>query len=712
MAIIDSKPDNLAEVSGLLSTTDFKIKASAKSFQILSSSLYGNKIRAIVRELGTNAYDSHIAKGTPDRPFTVHLPTDLEPYFSIRDYGVGLSKEQVEQIYTTYFESTKTESNDFVGALGLGSKSPFSYTSNFLVTAIKDGVKNTFAAMVNDIGFPSIALLTTEETVDESGVEIKFSVNDSWDFSKFRDEAIVTYRSFKVIPEITGRETTIERDTYKLQDIIPGVHLRVIRGNSAEAVMGNIVYPLHDVPSAEKNLGSVAALLKFPLTINFDIGELDFQASREGLSYIPSTIAAIKSKLEKISTQLALQVNNELKVITNKWELHAKLVAMEDERGLIRVAAQEWCRNNNYEFFDKQYNNLIVNPQFSYKKASVEQINEKLNISVQVLRRQYSDRVSEDSYNTYKTRDGDIYDFRISDKYAFVINDTSKFGKTRTMYHYNNTDTSKKVVYLLNPIDKTKPMDTKKLFKQLANPVNIVNLSELSEKPKVAKTSTSPTSIGVMKLEFDKWATQVGFNWVAEDANLLDTSIRYYIPLSGYAPVTNHKYDSGNTLKKYMYKSRLAELNVAVYGVRKNFIDNIKHLPNWINVETLIKDTLTNLPESVIINIASSAFNIKPAYSAHRPEVISKVDKNSVYAEFTNLFANKADSNISAIYDLARLFDITIDTSTTAQKIDKLNQEVESKYPMLRFASSLSDAVDVIADYINMMDKISEGEVA
>ena len=144
--ILSNAPVNEAIVSNVAEVGEFRIRNSAKAFSILSSGLYANKIRAIIRELSCNAVDSHTAAGKADVPFDVHLPNQLEPYFAIRDYGTGLNHDQVTNIYTTYFESTKTNSNAFIGALGLGSKSPFSYTDNFTVTAIRDGIKGIYSA--------------------------------------------------------------------------------------------------------------------------------------------------------------------------------------------------------------------------------------------------------------------------------------------------------------------------------------------------------------------------------------------------------------------------------------------------------------------------------------------------------------------------------------------------------------------------------------
>ena len=146
--IINSAPTNEAILSNVGEIGEFRIRNSAKAFSILSSGLYANKIRAIIRELSCNAVDSHVAAGKSETPFDVHLPNQLEPWFSIRDYGTGLTNDQVTSIYTTYFESTKTDSNAFIGALGLGSKSPFSYTDNFTVTDTRESIAHSSMSRV------------------------------------------------------------------------------------------------------------------------------------------------------------------------------------------------------------------------------------------------------------------------------------------------------------------------------------------------------------------------------------------------------------------------------------------------------------------------------------------------------------------------------------------------------------------------------------
>ena len=52
-----------------------------------------------------------------------------------------MEHEDCMVLYTTYFRSTRNNSNDSVGCLGLGSKAPFAYTDSFTVEAYLNGIK-------------------------------------------------------------------------------------------------------------------------------------------------------------------------------------------------------------------------------------------------------------------------------------------------------------------------------------------------------------------------------------------------------------------------------------------------------------------------------------------------------------------------------------------------------------------------------------------
>ena len=54
---------NIGQNSTPLETAEASIKADAHLLRILSSGLYSNKIRTVLREIGCNAADAHIELG-------------------------------------------------------------------------------------------------------------------------------------------------------------------------------------------------------------------------------------------------------------------------------------------------------------------------------------------------------------------------------------------------------------------------------------------------------------------------------------------------------------------------------------------------------------------------------------------------------------------------------------------------------------------------
>ena len=112
-------------------------------------------------------------------------------------------------------------------------------------------------------------------------------------------------------------------------------------------------YPI-DVPNSDKVLGNLYHLLNCGLVMEFNIGELDFQASREGLSYIPETIAAIKAKLEKVNAQLAVRIAEEADKITNTWE-KALFLCMKGGSSLWTNAINKYVTDTKFEYVNTQH---------------------------------------------------------------------------------------------------------------------------------------------------------------------------------------------------------------------------------------------------------------------------------------------------------------------------------------------------------------------
>ena len=298
MAILSADKRDV-QINGDFKTSGFKIQASAKAFEILSSNIYTNKVRAVIREYNCNAYDAHVAVGNSE-PWDVHLPTRLEPHFSVRDYGTGLSDEQVREIFTTYFHSTKTGSNDFVGALGLGSKSAFSLVDSFSVVSYYNGTKNDYSCYRDEYGEPQVALLCSTDTDEPNGIEVSMTVNGRED--DFEDEAVEVFKYFDQLPNINNqdvvRQVTLAKEDYKF--VCDEGSFNTGYG-SLYARMGNVAYKIPN--EYQKNLSGF---------INFNIGDLSFNAGREELSMDDTTKTTLKARIQQVTDSLAQTVYDKL----------------------------------------------------------------------------------------------------------------------------------------------------------------------------------------------------------------------------------------------------------------------------------------------------------------------------------------------------------------------------------------------------------------
>ena len=298
--------------------SNYSIDATAKAFAILSDGLYSNKILAVVRELSTNAYDSHVAAGCAEKPFDVHLPTALDNEFSIRDYGTGLSREDCMSLYTTYFRSDKTDSNDAVGCLGLGSKSPFAYTDQFMVESFHNGNHMTFSAYKNENDEPVFALLSEQPTNDPNGLRVSFAT-EAGDSTNFKYEAQNVWKYFVTTPnanidvEVDSQgDATMSGDDWKICN-------KANRGYAKnELVMGQIGYEL----DADQFEGDVYDLLwrGYGLIIHANIGDVDITPSRESLSYNTRTKDFIHNKIKNILEEISTQTQQYIDDSPTLWD--------------------------------------------------------------------------------------------------------------------------------------------------------------------------------------------------------------------------------------------------------------------------------------------------------------------------------------------------------------------------------------------------------
>lgn len=181
MIIEENKDTAVSNMTG--EANSFTIKQSAFMAELLSKKLYSNPTLAVIRELLSNAIDVSGCN------IDIQAPSFLEPTFIVRDYGTGLSREDVMTLYTTYGESTKRGTNSVIGGFGVGSKSPFALTDTFTVTSRYKG-KRTDYVCYKDKGFPRIREVCSAHTDEPDGLEVRVPIEDISKFNSTLDRYV------------------------------------------------------------------------------------------------------------------------------------------------------------------------------------------------------------------------------------------------------------------------------------------------------------------------------------------------------------------------------------------------------------------------------------------------------------------------------------------------------------------------------------------
>ena len=345
------------EINGGSAQSNFSIALNGKAFRVLSDTLYQNKIGSIVRELSCNAHDAHVMAGKANVPFVVHLPDAFEPWFSVQDQGVGLSDEDISSVFTVYFQSTKEQSNDTIGAFGLGAKTPFSYTDQFTVSSVKNNIRSIYNAFINEQGIPNIVKMFSEETTDGNGVEIKMSVKRE-DYNRFATEVGTQLKYFKVKPLLENTTSTGFAAEPNYLFNTPNVSIESdisTYSSSIYVVQGNVGYPL-DITQIRNKLDATTYSVLMGIayrntTLKFNIGEIGVTASREGVEYTEKTVANICAKIDVVIAELTHIVKQKLATeFSTDYERAAYLNTAE----VVRVFASNGSIPN-FEFMGNQY---------------------------------------------------------------------------------------------------------------------------------------------------------------------------------------------------------------------------------------------------------------------------------------------------------------------------------------------------------------------
>lgn len=338
------------------------------------SDLYADPLMAIIREYSTNARDSHIQAGIT-RPIELTLPSALQPNLVIQDFGVGLSVDDIEEIYTKYGASTKRETNAAVGMLGLGCKSALASVEQFSLVAIKDGRKIQTSIAKNEEGLPELTVVSDVETTEDNGVKIIIPISAS----KTSNAEKKANELFRYWPK--GSVLVNGKEPKQLESILELKHpdgmriLVVDASNDAYsydrfqkrhiAVMGGVPYPIelkkNDIHYSKK------------LVVFADIGDFHFTPSREDLLDTPKSQEFVSRVEANFKEAYETHINN----IANKAKSKPEFIKLyNDTIGIVNTGSSSIGSIGNLKFKGKGI------PEFFTAPTTIADGNPNYNVNI------------------------------------------------------------------------------------------------------------------------------------------------------------------------------------------------------------------------------------------------------------------------------------------------------------------------------------------
>ncbi|MAG59216.1 hypothetical protein CMO96_00280 [Candidatus Woesebacteria bacterium] len=715
-----TRPQNKTfEEFGIQDSVSFGIKSSglAHIFNVLRNQLYSDKITAVIREYSVNALDAHVEADIVDTPIEVTLPTQLNSLFKVRDYGKALNDEEIKDVYAFYGESTKRNTNDQVGMLGIGSKSAFSYGDNFLIDSYIDGKKHSYNAFIDPSQIGQIAKLHVEDTNEPDGIEITIAVGPE-DYDEFQRKAENLFRYFKVKPIIKG----VGEDFINIEDEVlfsgDNWYWRKgedsYRGGDAVAVMGGVAYPIDRYETDHE--GEQGELLRDNLVMEFDIGDLDIAASREKLQFTDYTKSSVKKRLVEVEKEIIAEVQKQFEGCKTLFdakclwnEVFDTTSGLHSLRGII-ASKLEW---NGEKVKDGTFSTPRNYDLYKYEKGS--------------------------RGGKYRPQSKGAFNCR--NNHVLVFNDLGhrrgSMGRVLSLILEEE-----KVVYLLELGTRNGDGDTPSLDGYKENSSfdgEVTYLSKLEKRRLSDFTGYGTVALGSYNPEASKksaskileldWAEVERYNgyWKGPRAKSeywnnvsidikKDSGVYLVIDKYLYRNKENQSWRTGEEPKSlWRYKEALESLGVTlptIYGVKIKEHDKFNASPNWTNfwdwAEKAINDKIESenlvrkLKEKNDADNLDLDFSIEKFLRDKTPEEFD--NKDNKFLKFARKYQMSLHKNekekLSGFANTARLFDVKLEESVNA--LSKRWEKVLKEYPMLGYVDNRSEMDDVIG-YINLV---------
>ena len=662
---------------------------------------YSNTILATIREPYANAVDANKENGLSPELIEVKSPTSLDQTFSIRDFGPGLSRDQIFNLYSKFGKSTKRDSNTKLGAFGIGKFAPLSYKDSFTVTSYHNGNKSIYSLYISEENDTKIDEVFSEPTSEHNGICISVGVAKN-DLTKFNEEISSFFSNFEALPKFLNIQTHI----VKPQIVASGVDWQIRKSFNGHSnfsigeqgiVMGGIYYPINpeliDFKSDEyyawtKHLNKLVFIA--------DIGSVSLHHSRETLEYNKTTKAYLKSRYQAFSKEFTDSIKNKIAQFDCLREAMSYYF---DIRNTFPRNAFDILETQDVFVF-KGYK-IITH---SFNRASYEENNKTNRIPVYTkLYCLSGDRVSiSKCYNIINDENTYIVFHDLPDNTKIVprVYELVKKYKNVVVIAHDQSIINSTIV---NGVDKFKEVNRFDLVKSGYCSLSELTPVKLSSNKKASTSSYTPSYF----YKVDGTILHSSNHYTQE---INDTSIvKLYFPISNGKPINqySHFYHEKNKLNThFLYDvSKLFKINV--YGVSNNIAatSKFKSRADFIDFNKYVQDKWNNCSyevKSLILEYLScktdDVYNIM-TFVSMIGDVIA-YQKYDYKMKFCSELLKKADALIFAEFiktwrhalealKINMSHDNETPVSICGKYLKEATEEIYKNYPMLKIHADL-----------------------
>ena len=279
---------------------EFKTSIDPKNLEfittLLSSNLYSDPEQSFIREIVSNAWDSHVEAGTTDVPVIVRFRKSGAYWeVAIRDFGTGLSPERFQEVYCNIGSSTKRDSNDFIGGFGIGKYSSLACSNTVYITSYYNGTAFLYV-MVKSGNTITTNLVMEKPTEEKNGVEV--TIKNIYNIKPYKK----ALRYIVFFPNVYIEGIDNENNTTKLKRFnnFAAASCRI----DPKILLGNVLYPCNESMLSSESKDFLDNIEYSGIVIKFDVGEISITPNRESVIYSSDTVAKINKRISDAKKEL------------------------------------------------------------------------------------------------------------------------------------------------------------------------------------------------------------------------------------------------------------------------------------------------------------------------------------------------------------------------------------------------------------------------